>query len=150
MVKDPNCKNKNWKKEELEELVLGEIKKLKNEPLNVPDQGEQDDRTAHLLAEIEKTDRQKSRLMDLYGAGLFEMDELEAKIRPLNDQKERLAAELERIQAEPTKKNTTALVETFSDALEQGDTEQVRILVRALVHKIVIDGEDIEIYWTFG
>lgn len=87
MVKDPNCKNKNWKKEELEELVLGEIKKLKNEPLNVPDQGEQDDCTTHLLAEIEKTDRQKSRLMDLYGAGLFEMDELEAKIRPLNDQK---------------------------------------------------------------
>ena len=149
MVKDPNCKNKNWKKEDLEELVLGEIKKLKNEPLNVPDQSEQDDRTAHLLAEIEKTDRQKSRLMYLYGAGLFEMDELEAKIRPLNDQKERLAAELERIQAEPTKKNTAALVETFSDALKQGDTEQVRILVRALIHRIVIDGEDIEIYWTF-
>lgn len=150
MVKDPNCKNKNWKKEELEELVLGEIKKLRNEPLNIPDQSEQDDRRDHIMAEIEKTDRQKSRLMDLYGAGLFEMDELEAKIRPLNDQKERLAAELERIQAEPTKKNTTALVETFADALEQGDTEQVRILVRALIHKIVIDGEDIEIYWTFG
>ena len=78
------------------------------------------------------------------------MAELESKIRPLNEQKERLAAELERIQAEPTKKNTTALVETFSDALEQGDTEQVRILVRALIHKIVIDGEDVEIYWTFG
>ena len=150
MVKDPNCKNKNWKKEELEKLVLGEIKKLKNEPLNVPDQSEQDDRREHIMAEIEKTDRQKSRLMDLYGAGLFEMDELEAKIRPLNDQKERLAAELERLQAEPTKKNTTALVETFADALEQGDTEQVRILVRALIHRIVIDGEDIEIYWTFG
>jgi site-specific DNA recombinase len=150
MVKDPNCKNKNWKKNELEELVLGEIKKLQNEPLNVPDQSDQDDRREHILAEIEKTDRQKSRLMDLYGAGLFEMDELEAKIRPLNDQKERLAAELERIQAEPTKKNTTALVETFSDALEQGDTEQVRILVRALIYKIVIDGEDVEIYWTFG
>lgn len=148
MIKDPNCKNKNWKKEELEELVLGEIKKLQNEPLNAPDQSEQDDRRDHIMAEIEKTDRQKSRLMDLYGAGLFEMDELEAKIRPLNDQKERLAAELERIQAEP--KNTTALVETFSDALEQGGTEQVRILVRALIHKIVIDGEDIEIYWTFG
>jgi site-specific DNA recombinase len=150
MVKDPNCKNKNWKKEELEELVLGEIKKLRNEPLHIPDQSEQDDRRTHIMAEIEKTDRQKSRLMDLYGAGLFEMDELEAKIRPLNDQKERLAAELEWIQAEPTKKNTTALVETFSDALEQGDTEQVRILVRALIHKIVIDGEDVEIYWTFG
>ena len=150
MVIDPNCKNKNWRKDDLESLVLGEIRKLQNEPLNVPDQDETDDLRAHILAEIEKTDRQKSRLMDLYGAGLFEMDELEAKIRPLNDQKERLAAELERIQAEPTKKTTAALVETFADALAQGDTEQVRILVRALIHKIVIDGEDVAIYWTFG
>jgi site-specific DNA recombinase len=150
MVKDPNCQNKNWKKEDLESLVLGEIAKLQNEPLDAPDQDENDAKIPLILAEIEKTDRQKSRLMDLYASGLFEMAELEAKIRPLNDQKERLAAELERIQAEPTKKNTAALVETFSDALEHGDSEQVRILVRALIHKIVIDGEDIDIYWTFG
>jgi hypothetical protein len=41
-------------------------------------------------------------------------------------------------------------VETFSDALEHGDSEQVRILVRALIHKIVIDGEDVAIFWNFG
>ena len=150
MVRDPNCQNKNWKKEDLESLVLGEIAKLQNEPLEAPDLNENDAKIPLILAEIEKTDKAKNRLMDLYASGLFEMDELEAKIRPLNDQKERLAAELERIQAEPTKKNTAALVETFADALEQGDSEQVRILVRALIHKIVIDGEDIEIYWTFG
>ena len=150
MVKDPNCQNKNWTKEDLESLVLGEIAKLQNEPLEAPDQDENEAKIPLILAEIEKTDKAKNRLMDLYGAGLFEMDELEAKIRPLNDQKERLAAELDRIQAEPTKKTTAALVETFADALEQGDSEQVRILVRALIHKIVIDGEDVTIYWTFG
>ena len=149
MVKAPNCQNKNWKKEDLESLVLGEIAKLQNEPLNVPDQDENDAKIPLILAEIEKTDKAKNRLMDLYASGLFEMAELEAKIRPLNAQKERLAAELERIQAEPTKKTATALVETFADALEQGDSEQVRILVRALIHKIVIDGEDVAIYWTF-
>lgn len=149
MVKDPNCQNKNWKKEDLESLVLGEIAKLQNEPLDVPDQDENDAKIPLILAEIEKTDKAKNRLMDLYASGLFEMAELEAKIRPLNAQKERLAAELERIQAEPTKKTTAALVETFSDALEHGDSEQVRILVRALIHKIVIDGEDVAIYWTF-
>ena len=149
MVKAPNCQNKNWKKEDLESLVLGEIAKLQNEPLNVPDQDENDAKIPLILAEIEKTDKAKNRLMDLYASGLFEMAELEAKIRPLNAQKERLAAELERIQAEPTKKTTAALVETFADALEQGDSEQVRILVRALIHEIVIDGEDVAIYWTF-
>lgn len=150
MVKDPNCQNKNWKKEDLESLVLGEIAKLQNEPLDAPDQDENDAKIPLILAEIEKTDKAKNRLMDLYASGLFEMAELESKIRPLNEQKAKLTAELERIQAEPTKKTTTALVETFADALEQGDTEQVRILVRALIHKIVIDGEDVAIYWTFG
>jgi site-specific DNA recombinase len=149
MVKDPNCQNKNWKKEDLESLVLGEIAKLQNEPLDAPDQDENDAKIPLILAEIEKTDKAKNRLMDLYASGLFEMAELEAKIRPLNDQKERLAAELERIQAEPTKK-ASALVESFADAVTHGDSEQVRILVRALIHKIVIDGEDVEIYWTFG
>jgi site-specific DNA recombinase len=149
MVKDPNCQNKNWKKEDLESLVLGEIAKLQNEPLDAPDQGENDAKIPLILAEIEKTDKAKNRLMDLYASGLFEMAELESKIRPLNDQKERLTVELERIQAEPTKK-ASALVESFGDAVTHGDSEQVRILVRALIHKIVIDGEDIEIYWTFG
>ena len=150
MIKDPNCQNKSWRKEKLESLVLGEIAKLQNEPLDHSDQSEMESKIPLIIAEIEKTDSQKSRLMDLYGAGLFEMDELEAKIRPLNAQKERLTAELERMQAEPTKKTAAALVETFADALEQGDSEQVRILVRALIHKIVIDGEDVAIYWTFG
>ena len=149
MVKDPNCQNKNWRKDELESLVLNEISKLQNEPLDAPDLNENDAKIPLILAELEKTDKAKNRLMDLYASGLFEMDELESKIRPLNDQKERLAAELERIQAEPTKKTTAALVETFADALEHGDSEQVRILVRALIHKIVIDGEDVAIYWTF-
>jgi site-specific DNA recombinase len=149
MVKDPNCQNKNWKKDELESLVLGEIAKLQNEPLDAPDQNENEAKIPLILAEIEKTDKAKNRLMDLYASGLFEMAELESKIRPLNEQKERLAAELERIQAEPTKK-ASALVESFGDAVTHGDSEQVRILVRALIHKIVIDGEDIEIYWTFG
>ena len=149
MVKDANCQNKNWKKEDLESLVLGEIAKLQNEPLDAPDQDENDAKIPLILAELEKTDKAKNRLMDLYASGLFEMAELESKIRPLNEQKAKLTAELERIQAEPTKKTTAALVETFADALEQGDTEQVRILVRALIHKIVIDGEDVAIYWTF-
>ena len=149
MVKDPNCQNKNWRRDDLERLVLGEIGKLQNEPLDHSDQSEVESKIPLILTEIEKTDKAKNRLMDLYASGLFEMAELESKIRPLNEQKQKLLTELERLRTEPTKK-ASALVETFADALEQGDTEQVRILVRALIHKIVIDGEDVAIYWTFG
>lgn len=149
MVKDANCQNKNWRKEELEKIVLDEIAKLENEPLNAPDLNENETKIPLILAELEKTDKAKGRIMDLYASGLFEMPELESKIRPLNEQKARLTAELERQQAEPDTKKASALVATFADAIEHGDSEQVRVLVRALIDKIEIDGDDIAIFWTF-
>lgn len=149
LIKDPNCKNKNWRKDDLDNLVINEIKKLKNEPLNVPDQSQNEDKSALILAEIEKTEKQKSRFMDLYGSGLFDIDELENKIRPLNDKKARLTTELEKLNAEPDVRKTAALIETFSDVLENGDPEQVRLLVRSLIRKIEIDGEDVTIFWNF-
>lgn len=149
MVKDPNCKNKNWRRDDLEKLVTDEIRKLKNEPLDHSDQSKMESKIPLILAEIEKTDSQKSRLMDLYASGLFGMEELESKIRPLNEQKKKLTAELERMQSEPEKK-THALIETFADAIDSGNDDQIRILVHALINKIEIDGEDVTIFWNFG
>ena len=76
------------------------------------------------------------------------MDELESKIRPLNEQKQKLTAELERMQSQPEKK-THALIETFADAIDSGNDDQIRILVHALINKIEIDGEDVTIFWNF-
>ena len=149
MIKDPNCKNKNWRKDDLESLVLAQIRQLNNEPLNLPDQTEIGAEIDVIMDKIGKIDRQRSRFMDLYGSGMFDMDELEGKIRPLIAQKQKFEAELDRLRTEPTKKSTYALIETFADVLEQGDSEQVRLLVRSLVNKIEIDGEDITIFWNF-
>ena len=149
MVKDPDCQNKSWRKEKLEQIVLDEIAKLENEPLNAPDQNENEAKIPLILAEIEKTDKAKGRIMDLYASGLFEMSELEGKIRPLNDQKAKLTAELERLRTEPSKK-ATALVESFADAVKNGDDAQIQILVRALIEKIELDGDDVSIFWNFS
>ena len=37
MVKDPNCKNKNWRREQLDEIVLNEIRKLSVDPNYIND-----------------------------------------------------------------------------------------------------------------
>lgn len=149
MIKDPNCKNKNWKKEDLDRLVLDEVRKLRNEPLKAPDRQQGESKVPLITVELEKIEKQRARLMDLYGSDLFSMDELEAKIRPLNEQRMKLKQELENEKQAP-QKSSLALVETFADALDSEDPERVRMLVRALIHKIVIDGEDVAIYWTFG
>ena len=149
MIKDPNCKNKNWKKEDLDRLVLDEIRKLQNEPLKAPDRQQEESKIPLITAELEKVEKQRARLMDLYGSDLFSMDELEAKIRPLNEQRMKLKQELENEKQAP-QKSSLALVETFADALDGEDPERVRMLVRALIQRIEIDGEDVAIYWTFG
>ena len=128
---------------------MAQIRQLNNEPLNLPDQTEIGAEIDVIMDKIGKIDRQRSRFMDLYGSGMFDMDELEGKIRPLIAQKQKFEAELDRLRTEPTKKSTYALIETFADVLEQGDSEQVRLLVRSLVNKIEIDGEDITIFWNF-
>lgn len=149
MVKDPNCKNKNWKKEDLDRLVLDEVRNLRNEPLKVSDQAQRESKIPLITAELEKVEKQRARLMDLYGSDLFSMDELEAKIRPLNEQRMKLKQELENEKQAP-QKSSLALVETFADALDSEDPERVRMLVRALIQRIEIDGENVAIYWTFG
>ena len=149
MVKDPNCKNKNWKKEDLDRLVLDEIRKLRNEPLKAPDRQQGESKIPLITAELEKVEKQRARLMDLYGSDLFSMDELEAKIRPLNEQRMKLKQELENEKQAP-QKSSLALVETFADALDSEDPERVRMLVRALIQRIEIDGENVVIFWNFG
>ena len=37
MVKDPNCKNKNWKMKELDDIVFNEIRKLAKDPRHMTD-----------------------------------------------------------------------------------------------------------------
>ena len=37
MVKDPNCKNKNWRMKELDDIVFNEIRKLAKDPRHISD-----------------------------------------------------------------------------------------------------------------
>ena len=150
LIKDPNCKNKNWKKEELEGLIAGEIKKLTIEPDSLADlMPKHTDNTATLNAEIEKLNRQKSRLTDLYGKELLTVDELTDKIKPINAQIEKLKAELSASTDFSEMEDVAEKIQNFSDALELGNGEQIHILTASLIDRIELDGDDVTIFWSF-
>lgn len=157
LVKDPNCKNKHWKVDELTDLVFGEIKKLALDPDyidRIKASNVDDERHAIIEKEIKKLDEQIARLMDLYTIGDMPADILQNRIHEINDKKIKLETDLHNIKMEKEKKlsqeETSQIVKSFGDVLDRGDFEEIRTVLFALIEKIEIDEDDITIHWAFA
>ena len=160
MIKDPNCKNKNWKMKELDDIIFNEIRKLSldtdylkslfnKEPVDTDDLNKVD----ILKVEIKKIDDQISRFMDLYGIGKFTIDQVSSKVDPLNEQKNALLKELDSIRGESgvlTEEEAIAIIETLEEALERGDFNEIRLVIESLIYYIELDEDDVYIHWKFA
>lgn len=159
MVKDPNCKNKNWKMGELDNIIFDEIKKLAVDPdyirnyKNVKNSNSDTPNKIEILkAEIAKLDDQISRFMDLYGIGKFTIDQVSSKVDPLNEQKKALEKELESLNVTTqtmSDEETIQIATEFLDVLESGDLNKIRLGLEALIYYIEIDEDDVYIHWRF-
>jgi site-specific DNA recombinase len=160
MIKDPNCKNKNWRMEELDEIVLNEIKKLAIDPeyLNTlkesaPVDTEAPDKIKVLQNEISNIDEQISRFMDLYGIGKFTIEQVSQKIDPLNEKRSSLEKELEKLNAERgaiSDERVNEILSSFEDILERGDFNEIRLVIESLIYFIELDNDDVYIHWKFA
>ncbi|MCR5543342.1 MAG: hypothetical protein K6F55_04260, partial [Eubacterium sp.] len=114
---------------------------------------EKANKTNIIKSEIEKLDNQRSRFMDLYGLGDFTKEELQSKVAPLKEQKERLILELESLdynENELTDDEVIKIVSNFSDILERGKYEEIRLVIESLIEMIEIDEDNIIIHWNFA
>lgn len=160
MIKDPNCKNKNYKMEILDQLVFDEIKKLATDPeyiQTIKDAKNNNSDNLNKLdiikKEINTLDDQISRFMDLYGLGKFTIDQISEKIDPLNSQKKALEKELENLVGEKaliSDEHTIELVTSFAEILDRGDFDEIRLVIESLIHYIEIDHDDVYIHWKFA
>lgn len=159
MIKDPNCKNKNWRMEELDEIVFNEIRKLAKDPDHITTLiDEKEKRQTELnkidivKKEIGKLDDQISRFMDLYGEGLFTVDQISGKVKPLNEQKKKLERELEQLNAEAgviSEEEAYEIIQSFGDILEREDLDEIRLALETLIYYIELDEDDVYIHWKF-
>lgn len=160
MIKDPNCKNKNWRLPELDTIILDEIRKLAVDPeyfhvLQKEKQTSVDAPTKIDLIknEITSLDGQISRFMDLYGLGTFTIEQVGEKVAPLNEQRNKLNRELELLNAEAgliSEDETREIVENFDAIIEYGDLDEIRLLISSLIYYIEIDNDDVYIHWKFA
>lgn len=160
MEKGDRCTNKSHKIDKLDKLVFDEIRKLKADPVyfhtlveKSPYEPNNGCREEIIKSEIKKLDDQISRFMDLYAIGSLPIDAIGAKIDPLTESKHRLEQELDELEAEKvdvlSEEDAREMIDSFEDVLEHGDFHEIRRLLEGLIDRIVIDGDDITIYWRF-
>ena len=160
MVKDPNCKNKNWRMEVLDEIVLNEIKKLAIDPEYIntlkettPVDVETPDKIKIIQDEIASIDEQISRFMDLYGIGKFTIEQVSQKIDPLNDKRSALEKELKKLNSERgaiSDERAIEIINSFEDILERGDFDEIRLVIESLIYYIELDEDNVYIHWKFA
>jgi site-specific DNA recombinase len=156
LPRDQRCKNKNWKSADLEDKILGEIRKLALDPDAFEIKSYEDDNTAKikiLTDRVEKIDPQISKLMDLYSIGGIDFETVQNKMAPLIAEKEGLAVEirhLENIREKMSKEDAVEIALSLCDIIDGGNTDEIKFLIRELIEKIVIDDETIHIHWKFA
>lgn len=157
-VKDPNCKNKNWRMEELDALVYEEITKLSLDPAFIEEikaanaDDDAPERIAIMEKRIEDITSQISRYSDLYSLGGIDAAEVKGKIEPLAEERQGLRTEIAQLRkaTEASVEEAYEVARSFGDALESKDEDAVRCAIEELVYEIVIDGEKVVIHWTFS
>lgn len=158
MIKDPNCKNKNWKMVELDNLVFDEIRKLASDPryfhtvqADKKKNSDNGKKIELLEKEIEKIDEQISRFMDLYGIGKFTIKQVSDKIDPLNEDRAKLEKEIESLTPSDvmSEEETYEILENIGEIFERGDFHEIRLTIETLIHFIEIDNDDVYIHWKF-
>lgn len=146
------CSNKIWREDELNEIVLGEIRKLSLEDYNPPAMDESPE--AELIAaEIASITAKIDRLVELYADGDIPRATLQDKIHALTDRREKLEESAERIASRKNKKipreQLCRVVEGFDDIVAGGNLEEIRTVIGSLIDRIELDGENIRFYWRF-
>ena len=158
LINNPHCKNKTYYQGDLDAIIIGEIKKLSFDP-SVMGRFEARSETNHIAknnalieSKVADTDKQLARILDLYQMGNLPMSTLLDRIEVLNNQKNQLLDQLvDVVDVRPKLTIWTAerLLAGAVNILENGELNEKRELVHALIDKIIIDGENLTIHWAF-
>lgn len=73
-------------------------------------------------------------------------------IEPLNEQRMKLEHEIKVIQdSKPlSEEDAIKMLSNWNDVLKSGDFDLIKSLLKALIERIDLDGEDIYITWRFS
>lgn len=164
MVKDPMCKNKNWRKEDLESIVYDEIKRLSDNPHLLYElkkapvfTGGKDDTVQE---ELDKISGEISHLMDLYQVNdnTIQVENIAQRIDELYQKKVILMSKTNSINDTSSNSKYTKLfnvesarmiISDLPAAMREGNMNIVRYSLLRLLDGIEVDGDSVHFRWSF-
>lgn len=161
MVTDPNCQNKTWKRDEVDNLVINEILKLqfdKSYLEELQNKGKEEDDTEENIKavknRIEELSTQLDKVMDMYQLGGISLDKITERVKKLSEEKEKLEIELHDLELGYENKKTdieeiNEALNNAQDVLASDDIQAKRMLVQSLIERIIIHNDHIDIHWNF-
>ena len=160
MIRDANCTNKHWRKADLETLVEQRVYELLQSPEIAQDLIEVS-RQKSISAdtegiEVEKRlgaiDREIKKFMELYRIDGIPPEILAENIKKLYAEKTALEAQLKsanRIPATPFDL-VEELLYNATQVWNFADLSQKRRILQDLIDRIIIDGKNVKIEWSFA
>ena len=161
MVKDPDCKNKNWRKSDLESMVEAEILKLAaddsymREVIKKRAAGDSDSSSASIREELAALDSDIKQAMEDYQKpdGLS-VDEVSSKINELYQRKlilsQRIGKEnVNRSGVSEVPDGIKSLLRDIPASWGEWDVKYRRYVLRQLLDKITIRGDYVSFVWSF-
>lgn len=149
---DPNCKNKNYKIEFLDNIILDQVEKFIQHNFKTYINKKifnNSNNTIHVENRIKEIDIQISRITDLYQNSLLSIDELNSRIIELKKEKNFLLIEYEQQTIKEKKLNKKLLhkINNFKTLINYGTLEEKRLLISNIISSIKIDDNKIIITW---
>lgn len=163
MVKDPTCKNKNWRKDDLEQAVYNEIKRLADNPhllyelKKIPSEQYTDGSNHKVRGEIADINTRINKLMDLYQANdnTIQVEDIAQQIDELYQKKVSL---LQKITPKSTTERYTKIfniesarmiIADLQAAMREGNMDIIRYSLLRLLDKIEVDEGMVHFHWSF-
>lgn len=157
MIKDPNCKNKIWKAQDLEPIIDAQIRELLSSPQMAAEVATNKakpvptTKNTDIERRIHDIDKQISKLMELYQHDDIPPELLGDKINKLYNERTALQSSLEPV-VEPTAMPFDLVEELLSDAAQVwdfADEAQKKRIMQSLISRIVLTEDDVKIEWAF-
>lgn len=144
-VRDPNCKNKKWKIEELDKIVCDYILDIEFEDMQINHNTVIVD-SDKIQKRIDDIEKQMERMIDLFQVGTIPIESIQKRIDSLQKEKDSLLSVNGTTDEKLGLEEALSLKEKFSKVCKHGSLEEKRVILSQLINKIELDGEDIDIH----
>lgn len=148
LIKNRNCDNGRFDTEKIEKRVIDQMKQLTLEELVKPEEKTTIDKRKIVEKELQSIEHQVNKLIDLFQLDAIPIDNLNDRVNKLNTKKENLQDQLNDLKKKTKERNISAELSALKRFDWDHESTKNKIdLIDEFIDKIVINHDDIKIYW---